>query len=111
MGSYILYFVLNLLDALSVAADSAPTSLNVSWTLDYRVSAESYTISYSKTNTDCFLFVYFNEITGIAASETMYTLTDLQEGAEYSITVTALVRDTVLANSQNSLTATTVATG
>ena len=92
-----------------MAADSAPTSLNISWALDYRVMAESYTISYSNTNTDC--FVYFNEISGIAASETMYTLTDLQESTEYSITVTALVRDTVLANSQNSLTATTMAIG
>ena len=52
---------------------------------------ESYTISYSNTNTDC--FTDSDDITGIAASETMYTLTDLEEGTEYFITVTVTLSD------------------
>ena len=68
---------------------------------------ESYSISYSNTNTDC--FTDSNGITGIAASETMYTLTDLQEGSEYYITVTALLSDGGTA--ENSIAATTIASG
>ena len=68
---------------------------------------ESYTISYSNTNTDC--FTDFDDITGIAATETMYTLTDLQEGTEYSITVTATLSGGESA--EDSLTATTMAAG
>ena len=57
--------------------------MNFPWTVT------SYSISYSNTNTDC--FNDSNIITGIAASE--YTLTDLQEGTEYSITLTTLLSD------------------
>ena len=88
---------------------SFTTSLTISWSLDddAAVMIESYSISYSNTNTDC--FTDSNNITGVAASETMYTLTDLQEGTEYSITVTVLLRGggTV----ENNLTATTMAIG
>ena len=50
---------------------------------------ESYTISYSNTDTDC--FTDSSTITGIAGDERMYTLTGLEEGTEYSVTVTALL--------------------
>ena len=68
---------------------------------------ENYTISYSNTNTDC--FTDSDDITGIATTETMYTLTDLQKGTEYSVTVTALLSGGGTA--ENSLTATTMDTG
>ena len=68
---------------------------------------ESYIISQSNTNTDC--FNDSDDITGIVASETMYTLTDLQEGTEYSITVTATLSDGETA--EDNLTATTMTAG
>ena len=76
--------------ALSVNVDSSsPTSLTISWTLN-DLTATTYIISYSNTNTQC--FTDSNEvITGI--TETIYTLTDLQEATEYSITVTAILND------------------
>ena len=80
-------------DALSVMIDSiSTTSLTISWAPVEELRATSYTISYSNTNnTQC--FTDSDDITGIAASDTMYTLTDLQESTEYSITVTALLSD------------------
>ena len=94
---------------LSVAVDSlSSTHLNISWVLDYRLTTTSYTISYSNTrNTQC--FTDSDYITGIAASETMYSLTGLQEGTEYSITVTALLSDR--GTVEDSLTATTMTAG
>ena len=85
------------------------TSLTITWTLDddVTVTIESYTISYSNTNTEC--FSDSDEITGIAASETMYTLTDLQEDTEYSITVTVLVSDGETV--EDNITAITLAAG
>ena len=91
---------------MSVTSTST-TSLAISWMLDDNVTASNYSISYSNTNTDC--FINSDDITGITASETMYTLTDLEEGTEYSITVTALLSDGGTA--EDSLTATTTATG
>ena len=94
---------------LSVSVDSTSTaSLTISWTLDDSVTATSYTISYSNTNTQCFTESY-DDITGITDSETMYTLSELQEGAEYSITVTAILSDGQ--TGEDSLRATTMATG
>ena len=78
-------------DALTVTDDStSTTSLTISWTLADDVTATEYIISYS--NTDCLNDMY-DDITGISDSETMYTLDDLEEGTEYSITVTAILSD------------------
>ena len=88
---------------------SFTTSLTISWSLDDddAVTIQSYTISYSNTNTDC--FTDSNNITGTADGETTYTLTDLEEGTEYSITVTVLLSDGRIV--ENNLTATTMAAG
>ena len=71
------------------------------------MTVTTYNISYSTTNTQC--FTNSNVITDIAGSETMYTVTGLQEGTEYSITVTAMLSDGE--TEENSLTATTMGTG
>ena len=93
---------------LSALVDiSFTTSLAISWTLDDRVIAASYAISYCNTNTEC--FTACDNITGIAASETIYTLTNLQEATEYSITVTALLSDG--GSTEDRLTATTMSSG
>ncbi|CAI8006558.1 Neogenin, partial [Geodia barretti] len=67
------------------ATPSSSTSLAISWALEDSLTATSYTISYSNTNTDCFT----NSRSDISASGTSHTLTSLEEGTEYSITVTA----------------------
>ena len=95
-----------LADTLSLSFDSSSTtvtSLTISWTLADDVTATEYTISNS--NTDCPTDTY-PDITAVPGSETMYTLTGLEEGTEYSITVTA-----TLSGGANSLTATTMAAG
>ena len=48
------------------------------------MTATSYTISYENTDTDCFTMTY----DGITTSEMTDELTGLEEGTEYSITVT-----------------------
>ena len=74
-------------DGLSVSViPSTTTSLTISWALVEGVTATSYSISYSATDTDC--FTGSNTIPDIAGSETMFTLPGLEEGTEYSITVT-----------------------
>ena len=76
-------------DGLSVSVTSSTTtSLTISWALEEGVTATSYSISYSATDTDCFTDST-TMIPDIAGSETMYTLPGLEEGTEYSITVTA----------------------
>ena len=71
-------------------------------------TVSTYSISYSNTNnTQC--FNDSNDISDISGSETMYNLTGLQEGTEYSITVTAILSDGGTA--QDSLTATTLPDG
>ena len=90
-----------------VGVSSYTTSLIISFHLKPHVTASNYIISYSYSNTDCFNTA--NKSVVVAASETMYTLTDLQEGTEYSITVTALLSDGETA--EDSLTATTMAAG
>ena len=76
-------------DGLSVSViSSTTTSLTISWMLEEGVTVISYSISYSATDTDCFTDS-ITMIPPIAGSETMYTLPGLEEGTEYSITVTA----------------------
>ena len=94
--------------ALNVSVSTtSTTSLTISWTLATDVTVTSFTISYSTTNTQC--FTDSDDITGIADSETMYNVTGLQEGTEYSITVTAILSDGE--SGGDSLTASTMATG
>ena len=69
---------------------SSVKSLTISWTLADGVIVTEYIITYS--NIDCLNDIY-DDITGISDSETMYILTDLEEGTEYSITVTAILSD------------------
>ena len=71
------------------------------------MTATEYIISYS--NSDCPNDIY-DAITGISDSETMYTLTDLEEGTEYSITVTAILSDDG-GTASDTVTATTLPIG
>ena len=89
--------------------NTSTTSLVISWTvlLADGVTAISYTISYSNTNTQC--FTDSDHITDIADSEVMYTVNDLREGTEYSVTVTAILSDG--GTGEDSFIATTMATG
>ena len=66
---------------------ASTNSLNISWALVEGVTATSFTISYSNTNTHC--FIDSSTICDIACSDVMYTLAGLEEGTEYSITITA----------------------
>ena len=102
-----LHCVINTLDVFVVMLDSiTTTSLTISWIFADDATATDYTISYS--NTDCPTDTY-DDITGIPGSETMYTLTGLEEGTEYSITVTATLSGGW--PGEDSLTATTMAAG
>ena len=79
----------------------------ISWSLDDEgVTATSYTISYENTDTDCFTMTYED----IATSEMTDELTGLEEGTEYSITVTATLTGGggTISDTQ---TATTMSTG
>ena len=92
---------------LSVSVDStSTTSLTISWTLDDSVTATSYTISYSNTNTQCFTDSNNKNIT---VAEKMSTLTGLQEATEYSITMTVILSD--WKTGEDSLAATTMVAG
>ena len=85
---------------------ASPTSLNISWIPVGGLTAISaYNISYFNTNTQC--FTDSNDIIGITVNQ--QTLTDLQEGTQYSITVTVMLSDG--RNGADSITATTMDTG
>ena len=70
------------------------------------LNATIFTISYSNTNTDC--FSDSSTISGIAGNETMFTLTGLEEGTEYSITLTTTASG---GTRENGTTATTETAG
>ena len=94
-------------EGLSISdISSTTTSISISRTLAEGVVASSYTISYS--NTKCFPSDS-NTMSGISGSQTMYTLDHLEEGTEYSITITATL--TGGGSQEVSTTATTVAIG
>ena len=94
-------------DGLSVSVTSSTTtSLTISWALEESLSATSYFISYSATDTDC--FSGSNTISA-DGTLTMYTLTGLEEGTEYSITVTATL--TGGGSKEDTITFTTISAG
>ena len=86
--------------AISVTVVSAmTTSIVISWTLIAGVVAEEYTISYSNTeNTDCFTISQTVPITD--GSEDSYNIEDLEEGTEYSISV-SLIRGGAVTDMDN----------
>ena len=90
-----------------MSASLSTEPLIISWVLSDEVTATAFTISYSNTNTDC--FSDWSTISDIADNETIYTLTGLEEGTEYSITVTATL--TGGGTEQDTITATTMAAG
>ena len=69
------------------------------------MTATSYTISYENTDTDCFTMIYDD----ITTSEMTVELTGLEEGTEYSITVTTTLSGDI--STEDDLTATTLAAG
>ena len=90
--------------SISSTSDNTVTLLLI---LANDVTVTEYIISYS--NTDCPNDMY-DDITGISANETMYTLDDLKEGTEYSITVTAILSDDG-GTASDTVTATTMSVG
>ena len=85
------------------------TFLTFSWMLADGLTANSaYNIFYFNTNyTQC--FTDSNDTIGITAPNNTHSLTDLQEGTEYSITVTVIVSDG--GYSTDTITATTMEAG
>ena len=86
---YLYYFTQSLAEAaLSVSIYStSETSLAISWAVVEEVTATAFTIYCKTNNIDC--FTECSTVSDIAGSEIMYTLTGLEEGTKYSITVTA----------------------
>ena len=82
------------------------TSLTISWTLADDVTATEYIISYSNTDIDCFNISYDDATVSIMSVE----LTDLEEGTEYSITVTAILSEDG-GTASDTITATTMSVG
>ena len=107
MPGYILNFPpSDVLAVLFVSSLTTTDSLTISWALaDGLTATTDYIISY--LNTDCPSDTY-NEITDIHPSEMMYTLTGLEEGTDYSITVTASLSYGAV---EDNVTATTTTAG
>ena len=93
--------------SVSIDGTNSSTSLTISWALAGGTAVTGYTISYSNTDTQC--FTDSHTVSGIAANEKRHTLTDLEEGTEYTITVTAQL--TGGGTEEDSATATTLAAG
>ena len=75
-------------DILTLSLESSTaTSLTISWMVDDDWTATGYNISYSNTDTVC--FTDSNTFSGLSGDETMRTMSSLQEGTDYSITVHA----------------------
>ena len=92
---------------LSSNITTFPTSLIISWSLVGGVTANGdYTISYSNINTHC--FTRTNTSTA-ARTATETILTGLQEGTQYSITVTVTLSNG--GTGSDNTTATTMAAG
>ena len=85
---------------------TSSTSLTISWT-PIGITVTGYSISYSNRDTQC--FTGSATVSGVAAGETSHTLTGLEEGTEYTITVTALLAGG--GSDEDSVTATTLAAG
>ena len=91
--------------ALRVFVNSLSTThLVISWLLGRGVNATSYIISYY--NTKCSTLNYDD----ITTRNMTYDLTGLEEGTEYSITVTAILSDDETTE-ENSLTTSTMPSG
>ena len=89
---------------------STATSLTISWSLAEGLTAGTFTISHSNTNTDCFNTTGDGSGSGSdIGMMTMYTLTGLEDGTEYSITVTATLTGGGAA--QHTITAFTMTAG
>ena len=58
--------------------------MTVPWKLAEGLNATFYSLSYSNTNTDC-----FNDTGHLITTGNVFVLHNLQDGAEYSLTVTA----------------------
>ena len=93
--------------SINIVGTINSTSLTISWALAGGTTVTGYSISYSNTDTQCFTDSY--TVSGIAAGETSHTLTDLEEGTEYTITVTALLAGG--GTDEDSVTAITLAAG
>ena len=65
------------------------TSLTILWLLADGTTVSNYSISYSNTDIQC--FTDSHTVSGIAGGETSHRLIDLEEGTEYTITVTAVL--------------------
>ena len=65
------------------------TSLTISWELAPNTSVDNYRIVYSSADIQCRSDM--SSLFGISAGETKYILTELNEGTEYTITVTAML--------------------
>ena len=76
------------LNFLSLGLPS-PTSMFFSWTLREDLTAAFYTISY--INNDCINDTYDDIVIG--GNTTIYRLLGLQEGTNYTITLTAYLTD------------------
>ena len=95
------------LGLLTILTHSSFTSyLTIEWTLADNITATDYAISYS--NIDCRTDTY-DYITSISTSQTMYTVTGLEEGTDYSFTVTVTLSDGIIA--VKTTTATTMNSG